>query len=184
MPSATSSDAAPAPERRRAWAARAAIAAAQLAAIGWFSPGRGLPLDDAWIHQVVARTFAATGTLGYAPGEHGAAATSYLWAALLALNFRTVNVEPSRWALGLNTIAALATGQLLYTLLRRARPAGAGPLAWAGTALLVTSMAVLSPNVLWFVCSGMEAMPLVTLSLAAIVLATTERPVFARFDPT
>src|SRR5262245_6256585 len=92
---------------------RSALAMLTMAAIAWFSPGPGLPLDDAWIHQVVGRTFAETGTLGYAPGQHGAAATSYLWAVLLAINFKVFHFDPSRWALALNGASAIATGQLL-----------------------------------------------------------------------
>lgn len=152
--------------------ARVALAGAQLAAIAWFSPGRGLPLDDAWIHQVVARTFAETGTLGYAPGQHGAAATSYLWAALLAVNFAIFRVDPTWWALFLNGASALASGQLLFTLLCRARPVDAGPWAWRGAAFATTLFACASPNVLWFVCSGMEAVPFIALSLAAVGSAT------------
>ncbi len=152
--------------------ARITLAVAQLAAIAWFWPGRGLPLDDAWIHQVVARTFAETGTLGYAPGQHGAAATSYLWAALLAVNFALLRIDPSVWALVLNGASALATGQLLFTLLSRARPVEAGPVAWRCAVLATTLFACASPNVLWFVCSGMEAIPFVALSLAAIAGAT------------
>ena len=148
----------------------------QLAAIGWFSPGRGLPLDDAWIHQVVARTFAETGTLGYAPGEHGAAATSYLWAALLAINFKLLHIEPSRWALVLNGLSALVAAQLLHSLLFRVRPSGVGEGAWRATSLATTLLAAISPNVLWFVVSGMEAMPFVALSLTAIWAATMEIP--------
>lgn len=158
---------------RRDLLARALLAAAQVAAIAWFSPGRGLPLDDAWIHQVVARTFAETGTLGYAPGQHGAAATSYLWAALLAVDFKLGLLEPSRWALVLNGLAALASGQLLYAIVRRARPDGVAPATWDRTAFAATLLASVSPNVLWFACSGMEAMPFVALSLAAIWAATS-----------
>ena len=109
---------------------RLVLAVVQAAAIAWFSPGPGLPLDDAWIHQVVARTFADTGTLGYAPGQHGAAATSYLWAALLAIDFKIRLLEPTRWALVLNGLAALATGQLLHSIILRARPEGVTPRQW------------------------------------------------------
>lgn len=159
---------------RGALLSRVLLAGLQVAAIAWFSPGKGLPLDDAWIHQVVARTFAETGTLGYAPGQHGAAATSYLWAALLAVDFRLLHLDPSRWALLLNGAAALATGQLLYSIVARARPDEADDPDWRLTAFVTSLLAAISPNVLWFTCSGMEAMPLVALSLTAI-WAVTER---------
>lgn len=76
---------------------RLLLALAQLVALFSFARRVGLPLDDAWIHQVVARTFAESGTLGYAPGEHGAAATTYLWAALLAVNFKLLHLSPVTW---------------------------------------------------------------------------------------
>ncbi len=144
----------------------------QTAAIAWFSPGPGLPLDDAWIHQVVARTFAESGTLGYTPGQHGAAATSYLWAALLAIDFKIPLLEPTRWALVLNGLAALATGQLLHSVMLRARPENVATRQWHATSFVTTLLASIAPNILWFVCSGMEAMPFVALSLAAIWAAT------------
>lgn len=162
---------------------RALLLTLQLAAIGWFSPGRGLPLDDAWIHQVVARTFAETGTLGYAPGQHGAAATSYLWAAALALNFKIAHLDASLWALLLNGLSAIVTGQLLFTLLLRARSLPETTpsrreretLEWRLASFLLTLLACVSPNILWFTCSGMEAMPLLALSLGAITAATDRR---------
>jgi hypothetical protein len=157
---------------------RAILAAAQVAAIAWFSPAHGLPLDDAWIHQVVARTFAETGTLGYAPGQHGAAATSYLWAALLAVNLKLFHLDPAFWALLLNTAAALATGQLLLSIVERARPIDVSDEAWSwGTGLVVLG-AVISPNILWFVSSGMEALPFAALSLAAIA-AVESKPLLS-----
>jgi ankyrin repeat protein len=155
---------------------RLALAIAQVAAIAWFSPGPGLPLDDAWIHQVVGRTFAETGTLGYTPGAHGAAATSYLWAALLAVGFKIHLLEPSRWALALNGLAALVTGQLLHSILRRARPTGIDSATWGATSAVTALLATSAPNMLWFVCSGMEAMPFVAMSLLAIWAATSEAP--------
>ncbi|OJY26098.1 MAG: hypothetical protein BGO98_36610 [Myxococcales bacterium 68-20] len=151
---------------------RLVLAVVQITAIAWFSPGQGLPLDDAWIHQVVARTFADTGTLGYAPGQHGAAATSYLWAALLAIGFKIPLFEPTRWALVLNGLAALATGQLLHSIILRARPDGVTTRQWHATSFVTTLLASIAPNILWFICSGMEAMPFLALSLAAIWAAT------------
>lgn len=151
------------------------LGALQLAAIAWFCPGRGLPLDDAWIHQVVARTFAETGTLGYTPGQHGAAATSYLWAALLAVNFKVVHLEPALWALIFNSACAVGAGQWLYALLERARPGDFAEAPWRLLSFTSALVASASPNVLWFACSGMEAMPFIALSLAAVWAATPER---------
>lgn len=147
---------------------RLLLAGLQLGALLWFADLEGLPLDDAWIHQVVGRTFAESGTLGYAPDQYGAAATSYLWAAVLAVNFAVLRIDPVVWAFVLNAACTLLAGQLLYSILRAARPAPFEPRVWAvvswGAALLATTNA----NVLWFAHSGMEAPALVALSLAAI----------------
>lgn len=144
------------------------LLALQLGALFWFRPDvAGMPLDDAWIHQVVARTFAETGTLGYAPHLHGAAATSYLWAILLAFNFKWVHVDPAAWALGLNVVASLVAGQAFFDLLLRDVPEFFGRRAWAVVSFAVTTLACLGANVLWFAHSGMEAMPFVALSIVA-----------------
>ena len=47
--------------------------------------GRGFPLDDAWIHQVYARSFARSATLAYNPGIASTGETAPLWALLLAV---------------------------------------------------------------------------------------------------
>src|SRR3954467_15294291 len=46
---------------------------------------QGFPLDDAWIHAVYAREFAATRMLAYNPGVPATGETSPLWAIVLAL---------------------------------------------------------------------------------------------------
>jgi len=151
---------------------RLVLGGAQLAALFWFARPVGFPLDDAWIHQVVGRTFAATGTLGYAPGEFGAAATSYAWAALLAFNFKVCHVDPVAWALVLNGASLLAVGQLLFTLLGRAHPADIKPRHWQMVSLLTTWLACTGANTLWFAHSGMEALLLVASSLSAVWAAS------------
>ena len=125
---------------------------------------QGFPLDDAWIHQVVARTFARTGTLGYAEGAHGAAATSYLWAALLAANYRFVHVNPVVFTFVLNSIAYVVGLVLLVALFRGRASLGRVDLrAWA-TAIF----AGFGANYIWFAYSGMESLLFVALSALAI----------------
>jgi hypothetical protein len=142
---------------------------------GSFAAMHGFPLDDAWIHQVVARTFAETGTLGYVAGHHGAAATSYLWAALLAINFRVVHVDPVSFTLALNVVFTLGSGQCLLLFLRRpGRDASASDLALDARDLLLVALATLGANYLWFAFSGMEATLFVFLSLLAVASATQE----------
>lgn len=150
--------------------ARALLFSVQLVScVAFVAPwqrSRGFPLDDAWIHHVVARTFAATGTLGYSPGAHGAGATSYLWAALLGVG-HAIGADPVVFTAVLAVGAALAAGQLLLSLLA---PEGDVP----PRALFAVALAVAGGDFTWFAFSGMEATLVVALALGAIVFATRE----------
>jgi hypothetical protein len=121
----------------------------------------GFPLDDAWIHQVVARTFAKTGTLGYAAGHHGAGATSCLWALLLSLNFLFVHRAPFIFTLVVNVTLSLLAGQLLLLCFQGSRRDGATALRCAGS----VALACIGGNFIWFAFSGMEANLVIVLSL-------------------
>jgi hypothetical protein len=135
----------------------------------------GFSIDDAWIHQAVARTFAQTGTLGYAPGQFGAGATSYLWAALLAANYRWLHADPVLYTLALNVAFYLGTGQVLLAMTLRAVAGPARALVGAAEAVFAVGLAMLGGNCIWFAFSGMEAMLLVFLSTLAIARVTAER---------
>jgi ankyrin repeat protein len=154
---------------------RGGLASLQLIALVGFANFDGLPLDDAWIHQVVARTFAESGTLGYAVGQHGAAATSYLWAALLAFNLKFLHVDPVVWAFALNAASTLVAGQLLMALVSRARPLTIPARLWQVASFLAALLATTSANILWFAHSGMEAPLVLSLSLLAIYAASAMR---------
>ena len=71
----------------------------------------GLPLDDAWIHLVYARSLAALHGFAYNPGQLETGATSPLWAALLV---------PASWGARLFStsvvIPAKLTGILVATV--------------------------------------------------------------------
>lgn len=125
----------------------------------------GFPLDDAWIHQVVGRTFAETGVLGYDPERFGSAATSLLWAALVATNHAWLGLEPALFAFSVNAALFIATGQLWMTMLAR----DGAPL---GVALGCTLLGTTASNFVWFALSGMESMLLVFLSTLAVWLWT------------
>jgi ankyrin repeat protein len=150
-----------------------ALLVVQLSALLWFAPASGFPLDDAWIHQVVARTYATHGTLGYAVHQHGAAATSYLWALILSTNFMWFHADPVRWTVTINVIMSLVSGQLLFALLGRVRPDDVGEREWLLARFGAVVLAFTSANVLWYAHSGMEACMVVALSLGAISLATS-----------
>ncbi len=127
---------------------------------------RGFPLDDAWIHQVVARTFAETGTLGYLPGAYGAGATSYLWAALLALG-QKVHAEPVVFTTILGLAGALGTGQALLAILADER-------GRADEDFVAIALACAGGDLTWFAVSGMEASFVAAAALGAIALATSK----------
>jgi len=141
-----------------------ALFAVQLAALLLIQSGdpalSGFPLDDAWIHALVARTLVEHGTLGIAPGQHGAGATSTLWALLLAAG-EALGVSPPRFAFVLNALFLLGSGQLLLALLLR----DGLPLR---RALLLACAAGVAPNFAWFACSGMEATLVAFASIGAI----------------
>jgi hypothetical protein len=128
----------------------------------------GFPLDDAWIHQVVARTFASEGTLGYAPGQHGAGATSYLWAAILAVNFKWLHVSPVVYTLAINVGLALASSQLLLAIILRTARGDRSEGLHTLRALLATALATIGGNCVWFAFCGMEANLVVFLFLLLI----------------
>jgi hypothetical protein len=167
--------------QKRTLLSHAAVLLAQggvlIAFAGSFGAMHGFPLDDAWIHQVIARTFAETGTLGYVAGHHGAAATSYLFAALLSINFRIVHADPVTFTLALNVVFALGAGQCLLSALRtreliahdRAASDPGADYSADAKSVIVTVLATLGGNFVWFAFSGMEATLVVFLSLLAIV---------------
>ena len=70
----------------------------------------GFPLDDAWIHQVVGRTFAETGVLGYTSERFGSAATSLAWAAIVAANHAWLGMQPALFAFLVNAILFIGDG--------------------------------------------------------------------------
>lgn len=128
----------------------------------------GFPLDDAWIHQVVARTFATTGTLGYAQGQHGAGATSYFWALILSTNYKLVHANPVYFTFVLNTIAYVTS--LWFVGLLFGSPRGLAKHGSFGLRLWFSVLfAGFGANYLWFAYSGMEALPFVSFSAGTVL---------------
>lgn len=128
----------------------------------------GFPLDDAWIHQVYARSFAERGAFEYNPGEPEAGLSSPLFGALLA----TLHLgEPPMLeelvartrALGVGCWFALA---LAAALLARAVPTPMPRLAGFTAALLVA----FEPRFGFAAGSGMEP-----LLFAALLLLSAQR---------
>jgi hypothetical protein len=132
----------------------------------------GFPLDDAWIHQQIARTFANSGSLRLFAGSAGGGATSYLWALLLSIDHLTIwpTHSPVLFTHALNAALYLASGQCLCSILLAD---GFSPKLAGLLALLFSTAA----NGVWFAASGMEAMAFIFLTLIAIQRWQTEDPV-------
>lgn len=122
----------------------------------------GLPLDDAWIHQVIARNFGEHGELGFAPGKFGSAATSLLWPVLLSVPFSFGFEIPVQFSFFLNALFYLGAGYLVLRLLLNS---GIDP--WLALVGAMTFSA--AGNFVWFAFSGMEAMLVVFLICALVV---------------
>ncbi|MSQ10558.1 MAG: hypothetical protein EXR52_06070, partial [Dehalococcoidia bacterium] len=75
----------------------------------------GVPLDDAWIHQTLARNLAEVGQLVIVAGEPSAAATSPLWSALLAVAY-WLELPPLLWAMALGVVCLAGTAAAVYRL--------------------------------------------------------------------
>lgn len=140
----------------------ACIQALLLYVVGHQARTGGLPLDDAWIHQVIARNFAESGELGFVPGKFGSAASSLLWPLLLSIPFFFGNETASIFALVINSACYLCIGAFIFIQLRKFND----PLL----ALIFSVAFVISGNFVWFAFSGMEAMLQICL-VCMIILA-------------
>lgn len=66
------------------------------------------PLDDAWIHQTYARTFAQSGEWAYRPGIPSSGSTAPLWTLLLAVGY-WLGASPTLWAYTVGIGGTIAT---------------------------------------------------------------------------
>lgn len=125
----------------------------------------GLPLDDGWIHQTLARNLAEFGQLVIVPGQPSAASTSPLWGLLLAVAY-WAGLPPLLWAFALG-VACLAGAAVLTH--RLGELFGAPQAVRAGAGLLV----LVEWRLLWGALSGMETLLFTALTLAALTEALT-----------
>lgn len=125
---------------------------------------RDFPLDDAWIHQVYARSFAFADGFAYNPGEQEAGSTSPLWAIVSA---------PAHWleGFGVDTVVAAvkAVGVLLGLLgiFFAIRVAG----QFTGSkriGILAGCVLLLEPRLVFSALSGMETTLLFALVMGGI----------------
>ena len=123
-------------------------------------PPSGYPLDDAWIHELVARNLVQHGVLGVNPHLYGSGATSTLWALILAIG-AAFSVPPPWFSNGLNLLLLVLTGQLVLRLLVNDGVS-------SGKATALAAVFGCAPNFVWFALSGMEATFVAFASVAAV----------------
>src|SRR5580698_2862274 len=77
----------------------------------------GFPLDDSWIHQVIARNLVEFHTFGFTPGVTSSGSSSTLWSLVLALNYLFFpHASPVLFPLALNSLLLIACGVLLWKM--------------------------------------------------------------------
>ena len=120
----------------------------------------GFPLDDAWIHQSIARNLGEHFELSFNHGELTTGSTSLLWTVILALNFAFFKVNPVYYTLAINILLYFLTGFFLYKLLKEEID--------ELTTCIIAILFSITGNVLFFVFSGMEVFLFYFLSIASI----------------
>ncbi len=144
------------------------VAAAYLVALlvvaGFPHLRAGFPLDDSWIHQVVARNLAHDGTLGFVPGVRSSGSSSLLWTVVLAANWKLLPVV-SPWVYSGVVSAALliAMGWGMLAMARRDGMPETACWIWALTPAL-------DGNFMWLGLIGMEHLLFVVLSVMGVYL--------------
>ncbi len=128
----------------------------------------GLPLDDAWIHLVYARSLATEGGFHYNPGVAEAGMTSPLWVVLAAaVHLVAAPFGAPALVFGVKVLAlALGIG-CVWTLHALARTLGLAP--WAS--LLAAFLCAVDPALTFSRAAGMEVPLFTLLVLLAILFA-------------
>ena len=118
----------------------------------------GFPLDDSWIHQVMARNLAETHRLGFQPGRLSAGSTSLLWTILLWIGNLVAPQHPVQYNFVLSVLAFFGIG---YGMRRIVDLAGlGGAIGW-----IVALAPAANGNLLWFGVLGMEHLVFLLLSI-------------------
>jgi hypothetical protein len=110
----------------------------------------GFPLDDSWIHQVIARNFAQYHVLGFTPGRMTSGSTSLLWTMILSAGqLLFPKLSPVIFCTVLNGLLLACIGMVLKTLTE------ADGVPEVGSWCLALAPAM-SGNFLWLGLTGME----------------------------
>ena len=138
----------------------------------------GLPLDDAWIHLVYARSLAALHGFAFNPGQLETGSTSPLWAMLLV---------PASWASRLFGIGVVIPAKLTGVLVATGASLAAARLLrclkFGLAAEVAAGLAIAADPALGFAqVSGMEVMLAGALALWALGDLAAERHLAASFS--
>lgn len=151
-----------------AWCALAYIAAFFVVA-SVLRSSFGFPLDDSWIHEVVARNLAQYHVLGFTPDTLSSGSTSLLWTLILALRpVMFAGLSPVIYSLAISVVLLGAIGFGLRYITERDGLTGAA--AWC----LALGPAA-SGNFLWFGLIGMEHLLFIAFSILVVILWFEER---------
>ena len=123
----------------------------------------GFALDDAWIHQTYARNLAERGEWAFVAGQPSAAATSPLYAVLLAVG-HWLHVPIFVWTFGLGIVTLSMCGWFGARLADRLFPTVKQIGLWTGLAVVLTW------HLIWAAVSGMETSLFCALLLAVMWL--------------
>jgi hypothetical protein len=137
----------------------------------------GFPLDDSWIHEVIARNLADYEVLGFLPGQLSSGSSSLLWTLLLtARPLLFPGLAVVIYCAGLSFLLLALIGFVLKRMTEKdGVPAS---ISWC----LALAPAA-SGNFIWFGMIGMEHLLFILLSLCIIAAwfnerSTAERPHF------
>jgi hypothetical protein len=124
----------------------------------------GFPLDDSWIHQVIARNLVFSHSWGFTPGVTSSGSSSTLWTLVLAVQYLLFpHSNPVFYPLAVNTFLLAACGVLLW---RTARLDGLS----LPESVALGVLPALSGNLDWLAFTGMEHVLFMALSLLSIAL--------------
>ncbi len=131
---------------------------------GFPHPIQGFPLDDSWIHQVVARNLAHDGTLGFVPGVRSSGSSSLLWTFVLAANWKLLpGLSPVLYSGIVSAVLLVLMGWTMLAMARRDNLSEIACWLWALTPAI-------DGNFLWLGVIGMEHLLFVALSVVGIYL--------------
>ena len=150
---------------KQVWLVTAAVALVMVLFVGLstLQGGPGFPLDDGWIHQTYARSFARNGRFEFVPGVVSAGSTSPLWTLLLAVGY-FLRLPYLLWAYlmgGLSlwwlALACLRLWQILWP-------------EWEDKGWLPGVVVALAWPLVWASASGMETILFAALGMQIVVV--------------